>query len=454
MKKSFLTRQELPHNFFAEKMVLSCLLLEPSLIESIPKHLPVDAFYFKNHQELYKVLLYMNKNKLSIDILFLMSFLQSKGLLEKVGGTKVIIDLTNQIPTLFYFEDYVKLVSEKFLRRSLIKMSSRIIEASYIGNISIETLLKNMEAELIWLTNCRRPGSFSNNIDALQTIFCDLKEKFLDPKLSGLCSGFMHLDLITQGFQKSDLIILAGRPSMGKTALSLTIALNVLKHARLPILLFSLEMSKEQILYRLLSMETQISAQKLRTGYLNESDWIKLTKIIKLLAKLPFFIDDSSNLSSQDIQLKLKTILLQQEPPGLIIIDYLQLMHDSEKNTKNRTEELSKITRNLKNIAREYNIPIIALSQLSRNVENRPKQRPVLSDLRESGSIEQDADLVLMLTQKELLNTKVPESTAVKEIDLIIAKHRNGPVGIVSLEFDKKYTKFLNKDISNAQNQT
>lgn len=454
MKKSFLTRQELPHNFFAEKMVLSCLLLEPSLIESVPKHLPVDAFYFKNHQELYKVLLYMNKNKLSIDILFLMSFLQSKGLLEKVGGTKVIIDLTNQIPTLFYFEDYVKLVSEKFLRRSLIKMSSRIIEASYIGNISIETLLKNMEAELIWLTNCRRPGSFSNNIDALQTIFCDLKEKFLDPKLSGLCSGFMHLDLITQGFQKSDLIILAGRPSMGKTALSLTIALNVLKHARLPILLFSLEMSKEQILYRLLSMETQISAQKLRTGYLNESDWIKLTKIIKLLAKLPFFIDDSSNLSSQDIQLKLKTILLQQEPPGLIIIDYLQLMHDSEKNTINRTEELSKITRNLKNIAREYNIPIIALSQLSRNVENRPKQRPVLSDLRESGSIEQDADLVLMLTQKELLNTKVPESTAVKEIDLIIAKHRNGPVGIVSLEFDKKYTKFLNKDISNAQNQT
>lgn len=454
MKKSFLTRQELPHNFFAEKMVLSCLLLEPSLIESIPKHLPVDAFYFKNHQELYKVLLYMNKNKLSIDILFLMSFLQSKGLLEKVGGTKVIIDLTNQIPTLFYFEDYVKLVSEKFLRRSLIKMSSRIIEASYIGNISIETLLKNMEGELIWLTNCRRPGSFSNNIDALQTIFCDLKEKFLDPKLSGLCSGFMHLDLITQGFQKSDLIILAGRPSMGKTALSLTIALNVLKHARLPILLFSLEMSKEQILYRLLSMETQISAQKLRTGYLNESDWIKLTKIIKLLAKLPFFIDDSSNLSSQDIQLKLKTILLQQEPPGLIIIDYLQLMHDSEKNTKNRTEELSKITRNLKNIAREYNIPIIALSQLSRNVENRPKQRPVLSDLRESGSIEQDADLVLMLTQKEILNTKVPENTAVKEIDLIIAKHRNGPVGIVSLEFDKKYTKFLNKDISNAQNQT
>jgi len=437
-----LTKTNLPHNFFAEKMVLSCLILDPSLIISISEQLSVETFYFKNHQELYKIMLCMVDRKLSIDILKLMTFLQSEGLLQKIGGTKVVLELANQVPNLTYFEDYVQIVNERFLRRSLIKIGYEIINSSYITNISFEHILKDLEIELLTLTNKTTQTKLTTSAQLLENVFCELKEKFLNPKLPGLSSGFTNLDSITQGFQKSDLIIIAGRPAMGKTALSLTITLNIIKEARLPILFFSMEMSKEQIIYRILAMESRINSRKLKTGKLYKNDWIKLTKIIKLLAKLPLFIDDSPNLSSQNIRSKLKTLILEQKNLGLVIIDYLQLMQNSTQHTKNRTEELSKITRDLKKIAREFNIPIIALSQLSRNVETRPNQKPILSDLRESGSIEQDADLVLMLSNTRT-NSYSYGNKSIKLMELILAKHRNGPTGEIQLTFDGNQTKFL-----------
>ena len=252
------------------------------------------------------------------------------------------------------------------------------------------------------------------------------------------------MDKLTQGFQKSDLIIIAGRPSMGKTALGLNIALNSIKLSKLPILFCSLEMSKEQILYRLLSTETGINQMKLRSGKLTQTDWIKLNKIMRILAKLPFFIDDTSNLSVQEIRSKIKKVILEQVQIGLVIIDYLQLMKSLDFKEGNRVQELSQITRYLKNLAKEFNIPIIALSQLSRNVDNRMNQRPVLSDLRESGSIEQDADLVLLLYRSKL-NTSIQtqfRSTNSAIIDLIIAKQRNGPSGTIKLKFDENQIKF------------
>ena len=439
--KQILVDKYLPHNFLAEKMVLSCLLINAEAIEFTLDTLSIEAFYFKNHQEIYKAIRFMYLNKLPIDILTLTTFLQENGLLQKIGGIKVLLELLNQIPNLIYLEEYVRLVKDKFLRRSLIKLGCEIINSSYITNIPLENTLNNLENELFSLTNEIKTEKLSNSTELLNSLFLELKEKFLNPKLPGLTSGFYNLDLLTQGFQKSDLIIIAGRPSMGKTALSLNIALNVIKSSKLPVLFFSLEMSKKQIMYRLLSIEANIDQTRLKNGKLYQNDWVKLNKIIKILSKLPIFIDDNPNLSFQDIRSKIRAIILEQTKVGLVIIDYLQLMQSFKVKNGNRVQELSQITRYLKNIAREFNIPIIALSQLSRNVENRIDQKPILSDLRESGSIEQDADLVLMLykTKSINLNNQITE--------LIIAKQRNGPIGTVKLKFNEKQMKFIDVDL-------
>lgn len=430
----------LPHNFLAEKMILSCLLTNSEAIEITLKTLSIDAFYFKNHQELYRAIAYMHKNKLPIDLLTLITFLQSNGLLQKIGGIKVLIELTNQIPNFLYLEEYLSLVKDKFIRRSLIKIGYEIINSSYITNISLENILKDIENKLFNLTSDVKTQKLFNSAELLSEIFFDLKTKSLHPTLSGISSGFYDLDTFTQGFQNSDLIIIAGRPSMGKTALSLNIASNVIKNLKLPVLFFSLEMSKEQIMYRLLSMETDINQMRLKSGKLYPNDWVKLNKMIKILSKLPFFIDDTFNLSIQDIKSRLKTLVFEQNQLGLIIVDYLQLMQNSKLKIENRAQELSQITRSLKTMAREFNIPIIALSQLSRNIETRFDKTPILSDLRESGSIEQDADLVLMLHH----NTSEKLKQDQQLMELIIAKQRNGPTGIVKLKFHKNRTKFQN----------
>ena len=443
-KEQLLIKKNLPHNFLAEQILLNCLITNSETIKLTFKLLPIEAFYFKNHQEIYRAIIFMSKNQLSIDILSLTTFLQENGLLKKIGGIKVLLELINQASNLIYLQDYIRLVKEKFLRRSIIQLGYKMVNTGYVTNISLEKLLNKLEIEMFNLTNEIKSQPTLSSAQLLNNMFSELKEKFLNPKLPGLSSGFTDLDDLTQGFQKSDFIILAGRPSIGKTALSLNIALNIIKISRLPILLFSLEMSKEQIMYRILSLETAINSVRLKNGKLYQNDWIKLTKIIKILSKLPFFIDDTADLSIQDIRLKIKTILLKQTKIGVVIIDYLQLMQSSEFKNKNRVQELSYITRSLKNLAREFNIPIIALSQLSRNVDNRIDQKPILSDLRESGSIEQDADLVLMLYRIKGIVGNQNEKSSI--LELSIAKQRNGPVGTVKLKFNENQTKFTELD--------
>ena len=441
--EQILIDKNLPHNFLAEKMILSCLIANSETIEMTLQTLPINAFYFKNHQEIYKALINMYENQVPIDTLTLTTFLQDKGLLERVGGLKVVIDLITQVPNLIYLEEYIRLVKDKFIRRLLIKLGYEAINSGHVTNIPLETILNDFENKLFTLTNEIKPQKVFSSAELLNDIFFKLKEKSLNSTSSGLASGFYDLDSLTQGFQNSDLIIIAGRPSMGKTALSLNIALNIIKSSNLPVLFFSLEMSKEQIMYRLLSMEADISQMRLRSGKLYQNDWFKLNKIMKIVSKLPFFIDDTSDLSIQNIKSRLKTILFEQNKIGLIIIDYLQLMQNSKSRTENRVQELSQITRSLKIIAREFNIPIIALSQLSRNVENRMDKKPILSDLRESGSIEQDADLVLMLYRNLDYNSKDFIEQNSQLIELIIAKQRNGPVGTIKLKFDEKRNKFF-----------
>ena len=440
----FYIENYLPHNFLAEKIILSCLLISNEAIEIAVNNLPIQAFYFKNHQEIYKAILTLYKKTVVIDLVTLIAFLQDNGLLEKIGGIKVVTELIFEIPNLGYLKDYIRLLQDKFLRRTLIKVGYGTINSSYITNIPLENIFNDLETQLFELRNQTQRKESFNTADLFSKIFLDLKKKSLNPSLTGLSSGFYDLDSITQGFQKSDLIIIAGRPSMGKTALSLHIALNILKNYKLPVLFFSLEMSKEQLIYRLLANEVEISNTRLRSGNLNKNDWLKLNKIIKDMSCLPFFIEDNAIISISEIRSKIKKLFFEETTIGLIIIDYLQLMQQFKSFTETRAQELSQITRSLKSIAREFNIPIIALSQLSRNVENRLNKRPILSDLRESGSIEQDADLVLMLYRNDYYTLKEYETDI---IELILAKHRNGPIGTINLLFNSTYTKFFNGHI-------
>lgn len=439
----------LPHNFIAEKLVLSCLITNSESIEIVIKTVRIETFYFLNHQEIYKAILEMYRKKIPINLISVNDFLKENGCLEKIGGTKVLLELLNQIPNLVYLEEYLQLIQDKFLRRLLINLGYEAINSAYITNIPLEKVLTDFEKKSFQLIHSRIEEKNLNSAELFSTIFYELKQKALKPELPGLSSGFYDLDSLTQGFQKSDLIILAGRPSMGKTAFVLNITENILKNYKVPIIFFSLEMSKEQLVYRLLANETGISQNRLKIGNLYKEDWQKIKASITNYSCLPLFIDDQSYMTTQDIRGKIKKILFEQNKIGLIIIDYLQLLLNSNLKSENRVQELSQITRSLKNIAKEFQIPIIALSQLSRNVENRINKRPVLSDLRESGSIEQDADLVLMLYRENYYNLTKDNNEQITPAELIIAKHRNGPLGIINLLFQIDPTKFFNNFSNN-----
>ena len=432
-------KKYLPHNFLAEKSILSSLLVNSQTVELIIQHLTIEIFYFKNHQELYRAIIFLYQKKIQIDIITLTSFLQDNGLLEKIGGLKMLIDLINHIPNILYLEEYIRLLQDKFLRRTLIKLGYQIINSSYITNIPLENILNDLEKKLFTITNQTNNHTIFTSAELLTKVFFELKQKSLKEKFPGLQSGFKNLDLLTYGFQTSDLIIIAGRPGMGKTGLCLNILTSIVKTYKLPVIFFSLEMGKEQLMYRLLSTETEIPSTNLKTGNITKEEWIKLSLAIKKFSLLPIFIDDTTNISIQTIRLQLKKILFEQTKIGLVIIDYLQLMQNSKSKIENRVQELSQITRSLKSIAKEFNIPLIALSQLSRNVETRTNKRPQLSDLRESGSIEQDADLVLMLFRENYYNLKKEQQELA---EIIIAKHRNGPLGTIQLNFNAEFIKF------------
>ena len=444
---------QLPHSFTLEKTLLTCILVNCDTsfqtLEIIMEHLPIDAFYFKNHQKLYQTFINMYKEDLAIDFLTTTDYIQCNGLINDIGGLQVISELLKEIPTLVYLMDYIRLVKQKYIRRCIIKIGLKAVDNGFIMNFSVYEQLLGIDAEIQKLTmDLQLKKKDFSSAELLQLIIDDLWEKVRRPgQLSGIPSGFIGLDSYTDGFQKSELIIIAGRPSVGKTSFGLNISLNVLKKTRLPVLFFSLEMSAQQLMYRLLSMETRLDQMKFKTGLLNSEDWKKIDLVMRILGKIPVHLYDTPYLGSSDIRKILKNYSKTYPQIGLVIIDYLQLMQEPISKNLNRAQEISLITRELKNIAREFNVPIIALSQLSRTIDGRIDPKPMLSDLRDSGSIEQDADLVLMLyksKQKSVINL-TPGSSL---IDLSIAKQRNGPIGNTQLLFNEYLTKFedYNKD--------
>lgn len=430
-----------PQNLDAEESILGGILLDPEAVSRIADLLPVDAFYLSAHREIYRAALTLHARGSPTDLLCMTAWLQDQGLLDKIGGQNKLAELVDRTVSAVNIDKYAGLVKDKYLRRKLIESANTIAQAAYDSSKGLDSILDQAEQQIFSVTQDRVQQGLTATEEILASAFAELEQRSIGNILPGLSCNFYDLDNLTQGFQRSDLVIIAGRPSMGKTAISLQIAKRIAEIHKLGVAVFSLEMSKEQLIQRLLASEARIDSNYLRAGRISQHQWEPLSRAIGVLSQLSIYIDDSPNPSLGEIRSNARR--LQAEHPGglgLILVDYLQLM-GSDDGSEGRVQELSKITRSLKGLARELNVPVIALSQLSRGVEARQNKRPLMSDLRESGSIEQDADLVILLYRDEYYNPDTPDRGV---CELILAKHRNGPVGTVKLLFDPQFTRFEN----------
>ncbi len=428
-----------PQNIEAEEAILGGILLDPEAIARVSDRLVPEAFYISTHKEIYQVALKLHAQGKPTDLLSVTSWLKDCDLLAKVGGMSKLASLVDRTVSAVNIDALAGLVMEKYLRRKLIKAGNEIVHLGYETETELPKVLDKAEQKVFGIAQERPQSGLVHIADTLITTFQDIEERHQGVALPGIPGGFYDLDSMTSGFQRSDLVIIAGRPSMGKTAFCLNLAHNIASVYKLPVAMFSLEMSKEQLVQRLLASEAGIESGYLRSGRISQSQWEPLSRAIGMLSEMPIYIDDTPNITVTEMRSQARRLQAEMGTDlGLVIIDYLQLM---EGVGDNRVQELSRITRSIKGLARELNTPVIALSQLSRGVEARTNKRPMLSDLRESGSIEQDADLVIMLYRDDYYNSDSPDRGIA---EVIIAKHRNGPTGTVKLLFDPQYTKFKN----------
>lgn len=430
-----------PQNIEAEQSVLGGILIENSALNRVLETLTYEDFYRDSHQRIFQALLDLSEKNEPADLITLTNKLKTNNLLDDIGGPSYLASLIDMVPTAANIEYYARIVKEKATLRKLIDVATQIVTQSYSDSGDIDAFLDEAEQAIFRISEHKVKPSFYHMKDVVKESFKTIEKLFERKELiTGSPSGFKDLDRMTAGFQNSELIIVAGRPSMGKTSYCLDIARHAALEAEIPVVIFSLEMSKEQLALRMLCSEALVEAQKLRSGFLRESDWPKLTLAAGNLSDAPIFIDDSAAISVLELRAKARRLKADHNL-GLVIIDYLQLMRGMGR-TERREQEISEISRSLKALAKELSIPIIAISQLSRRTEERPRQRPQLADLRESGAIEQDADVILFIYREEVYRED-PSNEGVAEI--IIGKQRNGPTGTIKLTFLKEFTTF--KDI-------
>ena len=429
-----------PQNLEAEEAIIGGILLDPDAISRIADVLQPDAFYLNAHRQIYRTAIMLHSQGKPTDLTAMSAWLADTGSLEKIGGTNRLIELVERVTSTASIEQVAKLVMDKFLRRQLIRSGNEVIQLGFEQNLPMEEVLDKAEQKIFAISQEQPSKGLTPTAEILTSTFNEIESRSLGTSVAGIPVNFYDLDAMTQGLQRSDLIIVAGRPAMGKTSIVLNLAKNVAQLHDLPVCVFSLEMSKEQLTYRLLSMEVGIESGRLRTGRLQQEEWPLLGQGIDTLGQLPIYIDDKPNTGVLEMRSLCRRLMAEQgKELGLVVIDYLQLMEGSTPD--NRVQELSRITRGLKGLAREMKVPVIALSQLSRGVESRTNKRPMLSDLRESGSIEQDADLVLMIYRDEYYNPDTPDRGIT---EVIVTKHRNGPVGTIKLLFEPQFTRFRN----------
>ena len=431
-----------PQNMEAEQAILGCMLIEKEAIAKADSMLRAEDFYKEAHRKIFQVIAKLYEKGEPIDLISVTEELRNKNQLEEVGGSIYITELANCVPTAAHVEYYAKLVQSKSILRNLIGTATQIAALGYEGEDEIDVLLDQAEQMIFSISQRTNTQGFAPIKSVLIDAFERLEQIYNTAGgITGIATGFNDLDYMTSGFQPSDLIIIAARPSMGKTAFCLNIAQNVAVKNKTPVVIFSLEMSKEQLAQRMLCAEARINGQRLRNGQLQDSEWQVLSHALSRLSEAPIFIDDTPSISVMELRAKSRRIKAEHGL-GMVIIDYLQLMQGRNK-IENRQQEISEISRSLKALARELQVPVIALSQLSRAVESRINKRPQLSDLRESGAIEQDADIVSFIYRDDYYN---PESEKQNIAEIIIAKQRNGPVGTVELVFLKDLTRFENKN--------
>ena len=432
-----------PQNLDAEMSLLGAVLIDEEVLTETSDKLSAIDFYDKRHSLIYDAMLRLYERHRPVDLLTLSDELTKKAELEIIGGSAYLTELTNYVPTSAHAGAYAEMIAQKAVRRRLIKASSDIAELGYDEDREIAELLESAESQLFGVSET----STKQDLVSLEQILTESFDRMEElhrggGKLRGVPTGWRDLDNMTAGLQQSDLIILAARPAMGKTTLVTNLAYNVATKAKKSVLFFSLEMSKEQLVDRMLADASGVDAWNIRTGNLSDDDFEKLSHAMGEMAEAPIFIDDTPGVTVLEMRTKARREA-HNNPLGLIIIDYLQLMQGSGRSDGNRVQEVSEISRGLKLIARELNVPVIALSQLSRSVETRSPQIPQLSDLRESGSIEQDADIVAFIYREAYYN---PDTDRTNITDLIIAKHRNGPVGKVELYFHPERLRFMSLD--------
>lgn len=436
--------KEQPQNLDAEASLLGSILIDGDAFVKIADHLSAEDFFDPRHKRIYQAASKLYDKRSPIDVLTLADQLKADGELETIGGAGYLTELTNFVPTAAHAEQYGDIVAQKAIRRRMIEASGSIAELSFDEAKSLKELVEEAEAKLFAISQ----QHVGQNVVSLEAILSESFDRLDDlhkdkQKIRGTSTGYRDLDNILAGLQKSDLFVLAARPSMGKTAFMLNLAHNIAVGSKESVLIFSLEMSKEQLVDRLLAIESGVNAWNLRTGNLSDSDFEKIGRAMGTLSEAKIFIDDSPAITVSELRTKARREAHRQ-PLGLIVVDYLQLMSGGSRfNDFNRVQEVSEISRGLKVIARELNVPLVALSQLSRSVENRPDKIPQLADLRESGSIEQDADVVAFLYREDYYN---PETERQNLLEVMIKKHRNGPTDNVELYFDRDKQKITSLD--------
>ena len=432
-----------PHDIDAEQAVLGSMLTDKDAVNAAIETLKEDAFYREDNRAIYQAIINLYSKSEPIDIITLKDELESMDKFEQVGGYEYLASLPDKVPTTANVQKYIKIVEEKAILRKLIKTANEIIELGYDPAEDVEDIMDNAEKKIFDIMQSKNQKGYTPIKDVLVESFTKLEELYNRKQhITGVPTGFVELDYKTAGLHGSELILVAARPAMGKTAFALNIATNAALRGNAPVAIFSLEMSKDQLVNRILCSEAMVDSNKVRTGKLEEDDWVKLAGAIGPLSESEIYIDDTPGISVMEIRAKCRKLKLEKNI-GLVVIDYLQLIQGSNKRGGSREQEISEISRSLKILAKEINVPVIALSQLSRAPEQRPDHRPMLSDLRESGAIEQDADIVMFLYRDDYYN----EDSDKKNIaEVILAKHRAGSTGTVELLWLGNYTKFVNID--------
>ncbi len=428
-----------PQNIDAEQAVLGALFLEPEAFYRVADIIRPGDFYQHGHRLIYEAAVGLQEEGEPVDLVTVTDRLRRDGVLEKVGGAAYVASLVEMVPTATNIEYYARIIEEKALLRTLISVAARISEMGYDEREAADRLVDQAEQMILELGAQRGTGAFVPLKDILARALERIEQTYHNKgRIAGVPTGFADLDRLCSGLQPTDLIILAARPSMGKTALALNIAYEVAANQGLSVALFSLEMGKEQLVNRMLCAEARVDQYRLRTGSLRDEDWDRLTEAAARLQDVPLFIDDTGGASLRDIRARAKR-LQAERGLALVVVDYVQLMQPNRR-AENRQQEIAQISRGLKELAKELDVPVLALSQLSRAVEQRQEKKPQMSDLRESGSLEQDADVVLFIYREEYYR---PETDRKSIAEIIVAKQRNGPVGTVELGFFKEFPRFF-----------